>query len=280
RVQQQRDGREERASQKVVQDERLRWEATEEVEDADLMLALALSASADEHALAASPASRVPSQPMSEVELAALERAETLERALKESSHRVKELERQLEQALPPLSGTLIRIDQHKRRRGTKLAGEERRAVLHCYEMCREEKNRGASVSTLDPFLRTAAYFGISQNTVRDAVHGKNLEDRRGMYSRFSSVRLIASDLRQKATELNLSGSAVTLKRLHKFVRDLWSLPFKIPGRETIRKMMCSMGFKYTDAGKTRNFVETSDIREQRRRYLQQRYSDRFKDAL
>jgi hypothetical protein len=115
---------------------------------------------------------------------------------------------------------------------------------------------------------------------VRDAVHGKNLEDRRGMYSRFSSVRLIASDLQQRAAALNISGSVVTLKRLHKFVRETWSLPFKAPGRETIRKMMCNMGYKYKDAGKTGNFVETADIRQQRRYYLQQRYPDRFKDAL
>lgn len=261
--------------------------------DDDLMLALALSQSADEHASTLSSASSTTLMPMREEELAAWERVNTLKRALKESSRKSKILELQLEhaeQALAqqhpptpspsPFSGTLIRIDQHKRRKGTKLTEAERRAVLHCYEVCHEEKRKGASVSTVDPFLRTAVYFGISQNTVRDAVAGKNLEDRRGMYSRFSSVRLIASDLRQRATQLNLSGSVVTLKRLHKFVRDTCPSTLKVPGRETIRKIMCSMRFKYNDAGKTRNFVETADIRQSRRRYLQQRYSDRFKDVL
>ena len=198
---------------------------------------------------------------MSEAELSALLRAEAMERALKESSHRIQGLERQLEQALSPLSDTIIRIDQHKQQKGTKLTGEERRTVLHCYEVCREEKHRGSVVSTMDPILRTGVYFGMSPHTVRDAVLGKNLEDRRGMYSRFSSVRLMASDLRQRAAKLNFSGSAVTLKRLHKFVRETWPLPFKVPGRETIRKMMCSMGYKYRDADKSMNFVETADIR-------------------
>lgn len=192
RVQEQKDRREERASQKVVLEERLQWEASEEVVDDDLMLALALSQSADEHASTLSSASSTTLMPMREEELAAWERVNTLKRALKESSRKSKVLELQLEhaeQALAqqhpptpspsPFSGTLIRIDQHKRRKGTKLTEAERRAVLHCYEVCHEEKRKGASVSTVDPFLRTAVYFGISQNTVRDAVAGKNLEDRR-----------------------------------------------------------------------------------------------------
>ncbi|KAF8923006.1 hypothetical protein BGZ47_005138, partial [Haplosporangium gracile] len=49
RIQQQRDEREERASQDIVQKERLQWESLEEVEDDDLLLALAISASADEY---------------------------------------------------------------------------------------------------------------------------------------------------------------------------------------------------------------------------------------
>jgi hypothetical protein len=203
---------EERASQGIVQKERLQWESLEKVEDGDLLLALAISASADEYS---SPVSHTSSQSMSEAEMAALQRADVLERALRESSRKIKRLEQQLEQALSPVSGTFIRIDQHKRRKGTKLTGEERHAVLHCYEVCREEKHRGSVVPTLDPFLRTAVYFGTSQNTVRDAVHGKNLEDRRGVYSRFSWMRLIASDLRQRAAALNISGSVVALKRLH-----------------------------------------------------------------
>jgi hypothetical protein len=161
RIQEQRDEREERASQDIVQKERLQWESLEEVEDDDLLLALAISASADEYS---SPVSHASSQSMSEAEMASLQRANVLERALRESSRRIKRLEQQLEQALTPVSGTFIRIDQHKRRKGTKLTGEKRRAVLHCYEVCREEKHRGSVVSTLDPFLRTAVYFETSQN--------------------------------------------------------------------------------------------------------------------
>ncbi|CAO3568837.1 unnamed protein product [Mortierella alpina] len=40
------------------------------------------------------------------------------------------------------------------------------------------------------------------------------------------------------------------------------------------------MGVKYDRADKTRNYTETSDIKMKRRRYLQERYSAKYKDAL
>jgi hypothetical protein len=76
RIQQQRDEREERGSQDIVQKERLLWESLEEDDDDDLLLALAISASADEYS---SPVSHASSQPMSEAEMAALQRANVLE---------------------------------------------------------------------------------------------------------------------------------------------------------------------------------------------------------
>jgi hypothetical protein len=54
RIQQQRDEREDRVSQDIVQKERMQWEALEEVEDDDLLLALAISASTEEYPLTAS----------------------------------------------------------------------------------------------------------------------------------------------------------------------------------------------------------------------------------
>ncbi|KAF9308615.1 hypothetical protein BGZ91_007738, partial [Linnemannia elongata] len=99
RIQQQRDEREERTSQDIVQKERLQWESLEEAEDNDLLLALAISASTDEYS---SPVSQASSQSMSEVEMAALRKADVLERAFRESSRRIKRLEQQLEQALSP----------------------------------------------------------------------------------------------------------------------------------------------------------------------------------
>ncbi|KAF9574645.1 hypothetical protein EC968_005875 [Mortierella alpina] len=40
------------------------------------------------------------------------------------------------------------------------------------------------------------------------------------------------------------------------------------------------MGVKYDRADKARNYVETLDIKTKRRRYLQERYSAKYKDAL
>jgi hypothetical protein len=43
---------------------------------------------------------------------------------------------------------------------------------------------------------------------------------------------------------------------------------------------MLKTGFRYDNVKKTKNFVETLGIKEKRRRYLQERYSEKFKDAL
>ncbi|KAF9945696.1 hypothetical protein BGZ72_001098 [Mortierella alpina] len=90
----------------------------------------------------------------------------------------------------------------------------------------------------------------------------------------------MASDLREKATALNLDGKAVTLNRLHKYIKESWPSSYGIPGRETIHKMMCTMGFQYKNVGTTRRFVDTPEIRGLRREYPKRRYSDEFKDAL
>ncbi|KAG0301637.1 hypothetical protein BGZ99_003376 [Dissophora globulifera] len=90
----------------------------------------------------------------------------------------------------------------------------------------------------------------------------------------------MASDLRERAAALNLEGRAVTLNRLHKYIEDTWPSSYGIPSRETIRKMMCTMGFKYKKVGTTKNFVDTPEIRELRRKYLKRRYSPEYQDAL
>ncbi|KAI7824041.1 hypothetical protein BC939DRAFT_502853 [Gamsiella multidivaricata] len=40
------------------------------------------------------------------------------------------------------------------------------------------------------------------------------------------------------------------------------------------------MSFRYQDVGNTRNCVETVDIKAMRRHYLQERRSDKYKDAI
>ncbi|KAK3825946.1 MAG: hypothetical protein J3Q66DRAFT_329006 [Benniella sp.] len=115
--------------------------------------------------------------------------ADSTKRENKELKRKVRELEshlkslraqlQQLQVTATPRVGTQNRTDQHRRRRGTKLSEDERRAILHMYEMCLQEKENGKSVTTADPILRTAVYFGASQNTVRDAILGRNVEDRR-----------------------------------------------------------------------------------------------------
>ncbi|KAG0311478.1 hypothetical protein BGZ99_010131, partial [Dissophora globulifera] len=204
---------------------------------------------------------------------------ERLKQDLKEERRTSQDLRRQLErhQRQPTAS---IRTNEHERKKGAKLINEEKRAVLHCLEACREEKASVASVSTADPYLRTSAYIGVGSRTIHDVELGRNQEDRRGKHARFSSVRLLASDFRHKATELNLAGRVVTLNRLHKFARESWPPEYRIPSREMILRIMCEMGWSYKDASKAKNFVESSEIKVLRRKYLLQRRSEAFKDAL
>ncbi|KAF9208920.1 hypothetical protein BGZ49_007126 [Haplosporangium sp. Z 27] len=78
-----------------------------------------------------------------------------------------------------PLAGTRLRTDKYKRRQGKKLSEDERRALLHCFELCVLEKEASKVISTADPYLRTAIYFGVTQRTVRDTISGRNLQDMR-----------------------------------------------------------------------------------------------------
>lgn len=206
-----------------------------------------------------------------------------LKQQLVESQGLIYRLQQQLSKnASVPIVHIRCRIDEYKRTKGKMLTTEERRAVLHCYHVCAKEKASGSYVATTDPFLRSATYLGISQNTIRNAIFRKNMEDRRGRHSRGSGVwnmKSLSSSLQQRIAELNTTGRAVTLKRLHRYVAD--SLPHGVhmPSIETIRRLMHRMGFKYGNVDKTKNFIDTPDIKARRRYYLQQRYSPEYRDA-
>lgn len=163
------------------------------------------------------------------------------------------------------------------------LTYEERRAVLHCYQVCVSEKACGNNVTTSDPFLRSATYLGISQNTIRRVVLNKYTEDHRGRYTRSNcmwSTESLAFKLRERVIELNSAGRAVTLKRLRRHIADNVLHGLHIPSLESIRKLMHKMGFNYSSVDKTKNFIETPDIKAKRRYYLKQRYSDEYRDAI
>jgi hypothetical protein len=209
-------------------------------------------------------------------------------RNLKQQLHESQSLIFRLQQVLSKSASASIihtrsRTEEYKRIKGKVLTAEERRAVLHCYQVCAKEKASGSSVTTTDPFLRTVIYLGISQNTIRNVVFGKDMQDRRGQHSRSSSIwhlGPLSSSLQQRVTELNTTGRAVTLKRLHRYITD--SLPYgpHAPSIETIRKLMHSIGFRYGNIEKTKNFIDTPNIKAKRRYYLQQRYSPKYGDAI
>ena len=186
-----------------------------------------------------------------------------------------------LQSKQPPL-GTLFHLDQdqHRWQKGKMLTAEEKRAILHCLGVCILERALGPGITTKDPYLRTATYLGVSQNTIHKAVLNEEREDHRGKWRHYFSLWLMASDLHKKATSLNLQGWAATLSHLHKCIKATWSDSYSIPSHESICVMMCTMEFQYKKVGTTKNFVDTLEIHGLRHGYLKRWYLDDFKDAL
>ena len=113
---------------------------------------------------------------------------------------------------------------------GKKLTEEERRAVLHCHEMCEQE---GAS-----SIRRTAHYLGIAAKTIKDVLNGINSEDGRGRYMRSRPAEVFEPYILNLVDQWNTKGTPVTIKKLHKALRTFWGDTHTIPSNETIRKLL------------------------------------------
>ncbi|KAG0293881.1 hypothetical protein BGZ98_001984, partial [Dissophora globulifera] len=76
---------------------------------------------------------------MTESEKASYDIVERLKQDLKEERRTSQDLRRQLERhQRQPIAS--IRTNEHEQKKGAKLINEEKRAVIHCLEVCREEK--------------------------------------------------------------------------------------------------------------------------------------------
>ncbi|KAG0357069.1 hypothetical protein BGZ54_000468 [Gamsiella multidivaricata] len=237
RQRQQKQVREKRVDQNQPQEETVRWEEAEaSLEDfeltsiereSDRQTAMALSLTEAEAEAArrrtaecahgtpeqgkrrrtgqATNHGSTPHPPKTEPEEAAWNRVKELEQELFDLQVVVKKL-----QNAYPLIHQPIRTDKYPRLRGKKLTEEERRAMLHLYEVCMEEKNSGRTVSTADPILRTAVYFGAGMHTVKDVILDRNREDKRGKYIRVKKTDLQQQQHRQKSNSADGSGQGAT----------------------------------------------------------------------
>ncbi|KAF9343229.1 hypothetical protein BGX26_006062, partial [Mortierella sp. AD094] len=186
------EGQEERADQQAVHEERLQWERVEELVDQEELIDQEELVGQEDTATAlVHPASEPSPEPTADMDEEPVETKTVLRRQIRQANRKIRELESEslaMQQQLNKLrsipviktpAGTGLRTEKHKRTKGKKLSDDERRAILHLLELCFQEKNLGKSVSTADPYLRTAIYFGVTQRTVRDAHMGKNLQDLR-----------------------------------------------------------------------------------------------------
>lgn len=273
-----------------------------EISDADLQLALALSASESSTKPAPNLAPRSDPHP-SDVEPSkepsaaaiptvctvpdALQTARDLDRMIN-SEYRQKLRSRKRETA--PSSPTRV-ARVHKRSKGKNLTNEEMRMVRHTYAVCVAEKNKSLAVSTKNPFLRTSIYLGLGERTVRNVLNPKKINDEtfveRGKYARYPESRLFAADLRSMTVDLNLRGLPVTTSRLRKKLEENWKNvdtqrwgTVTIPSKETIRRILLRMHFTHGSANRAKSFVDTDQIRRMRHHYVRTRMDPQYKDHL
>jgi hypothetical protein len=216
-------------------------------------------------------------RPMEENEATLLREKERLDRQVKKMKAQIKKLQQLKHYA--PYGYLLPRSSVHQRRSGKTLTDEERRAVLHCFEMC-EQEGIQRIVSTAAPVQRTAHYLGMATKTVQSALIGIKARDKRGQYIRTLRSEVFEPYIRNLVKQWNLEGTPVTIKKLHKSLREFWGSTHQIPTLETIRQHLHRMGLKFDRADKARNYIETHDIRIKRRHYLRERYSAKYKGAL
>lgn len=125
-------------------------------------------------------------RPMEETEATLLREKERLDRQVKKMKAQIKKLQQLRHYA--PYGYLLPRSSVHQRRSGKTLTDEERRAVLHCFEMC-EQEGIQRIVSTAAPVQRTAHYLGMATKTVQSVLMGIKAKDKRGQYTRTLSSK-------------------------------------------------------------------------------------------
>jgi len=267
----------------AIADEEDYQQLLREVEIESRRMAEMNMASAARRARAKSPMADRPSldkyRPMEEWEENLLTKYERMERQNRTLKAEIKDL-RRFHRRYAPYGQHLPRSNTHQRRSGKGLTDDERRAVLHCYEMC-EQETMHRIISTAAPVQRTAHYLGMASKTVQSVLLGGiKTRDERGRYVRTLACKVYEDYIRNIAKQWNLEGKPVTLKKLHKNLRDNWGGTHQIPTRETLRQHLRRMGLKYDHATKAQNYVETPAIMIKRREYLRERYSDKYAGAL
>lgn len=292
RSRRQEEGRKDRADQALLDNQNRDWEEAEAAADEYDFLQALKSAKLESQRIAeantqwTATRTRVkpPVQDLSEFspmevkEEALLRGQEKLDRERKKLKTEMRNFQR-LKQRYAPYGHLLPRSHSHRRRSGMVLTDDERRAVLHCYEMCLQEHSKQV-ISTVAPIQRTAHYLGMATKTVQDAVKGIKTRDKRGRYIRTLSSTIFEPYISNLAKEWNMEGTPVTLKKIRKSLRDNWGGTHEIPSFETLRRHLHRMGLGYDRTDKAKNYVETPDIRLKRRHYLRERYSDKYEGAL
>ncbi|KAF9570997.1 hypothetical protein EC968_001138 [Mortierella alpina] len=113
---------------------------------------------------------------MEEKEEVLLKECEKLERQLKKLKREIKD-NLHFKRRLAPYNPPLDRSVKYRRNTRKLLTEEERRMILRCFELCKQENRARIGVSTATPIQRTAHYLGMTAETVKDALSGINHQD-------------------------------------------------------------------------------------------------------
>lgn len=146
-----------------------------------------------------------------------------------------------------------------------------------------DERGKNARWAPADVYMDALQRLAIELNTQGKAINTRILRNRlKDMYKdqdRYGPVEPISFDKEDERTVLAELALGNPEKEAEK--RRRWrERSMRIPSREAIRLLMVKMGFVYRNVGNTKNFIDTRDIKEKRKTYLQGLRSVENEDAL
>ena len=184
---------------------------------------------------------------------------------------------RTLETRLP--RATPLTPNPYNRPRGKLLSNDDRRAIHYGYHYFKEN-------GYIDPMQQASVCMGFGKSMVNNVLKREQTNHKRGKYQhglrQRATTNRLANDLRAITRDMNVKGQAVTLARIMKWLRNIYEgQEDYVPGRETIRKAMNSLGMNYAHYSKAkRNFIDIAEIKEQRKVFIKQRYSKKLENHL
>jgi transposase len=160
------------------------------------------------------------------------------------------------------------------RKPGKVLTEDEKWMILHVFQHCDEERNRGKTIQTVNAYQRASDYVGVSRKTVVELAayfrqHG-TVPPPRQAGNRTNHPTLLGGTkperIRKFIFERHRQGAACNSKHLEDLFQEEFHVQVHI---RSIRRYLNRLGFQYTRTKRhTRSLREKPYVRQQRHSYL------------